>query len=96
VVHSSLELTLYLSWLDETPTGRIITRMTKDIGSVDSSISFAFAGLAEITSTLIVRLAGPLIFTPLLIFPAIVVLAAGLSLGRIYMKAQLSVKREQS
>jgi len=70
--------------------------MTKDIGSVDSSISFAFAGLAEVTSTLIVRLAGPLIFTPLLIFPATVVLAAGLLLGRIYMKAQLSVKREQS
>jgi len=83
-------------WLDETPTGRILTRMTKDISSVDSSLSVTFAGLVEVISTLIVRLVGPLIFTPLLIFPALVVLAAGLLLGRIYMKAQLSVKREQS
>lgn len=37
-----------------------------------------------------------LIFTPIYIFPALVIAAVGAWIGQIYVSAQLSVKREMS
>ena len=50
----------------------------------------------EITVFLLTKLLSVIIFTPLFIIPSIVIAAIGGTLGNIYMKAQLSVKRELS
>lgn len=45
---------------------------------------------------MLVKFIAVAIYTPLFIILGVVVTAAGCLLGQIYMKAQLSVKREQS
>ena len=45
---------------------------------------------------LILKMMGVVVFTPVFLFPALVVAAGGVISGNIYMKAQLPVKREMS
>jgi ABC-type transport system involved in cytochrome bd biosynthesis fused ATPase/permease subunit len=82
--------------LDETPASRIIARCTQDIASIDGSIAQTFAAVVELALCMFVRLMGPVIFTPLFLIPGIVVAALGVYIGNIYLKAQMSVKREMS
>ena len=52
--------------------------------------------LMEITVFLLTKILSVVIFSPIFIIPSILVAAIGGTLGNIYMKAQLSVKRELS
>ncbi len=94
----SLETILpyYHSWLDETPAARIISRCTQDIAAVDGSIAQTFAAIVELALCMMVKLAGPVIFTPIFLIPGIFVTVVGVYIGNIYLKAQMSVKREMS
>ncbi len=86
----------YHSWLDETPAARIISRCTQDIAAVDGSIAQTFAAIVELALCMMVKLAGPVIFTPIFLIPGIFVTVVGVYIGNIYLKAQMSVKREMS
>ena len=81
-------------WLDETPTGRIIARCTQDIRAVDGPIPDAVMTLTEIGITLLTKLVVVIIFTPIFLFPSISIAMFGFFLGNLYLRAQLSVKRE--
>ena len=48
------------------------------------------------TSTMITKLGGIVMFSPIFLVAGLVIAAAGGWCGEIYMKAQLSVKREMS
>ncbi|KAF8889981.1 multidrug resistance-associated ABC transporter [Gymnopilus junonius] len=85
-----------LRWLDETPAARIITRCTQDIAAVDSSLPGGFGVTVELLLSMVVRLAGPVIFTPIFFLPGLVIALLGMYLGNFYLKAQMSVKREMS
>ncbi|KAI5124482.1 hypothetical protein M0805_008364 [Coniferiporia weirii] len=85
-----------LRWLDSTPSGRIIARCTQDIRAVDGPVSQTLGWVVELTLTLIMRLVAIVYLTPLFLIPGIVVGALGSWCGQIYIKAQLSVKREMS
>ncbi|THH11785.1 hypothetical protein EW145_g436 [Phellinidium pouzarii] len=85
-----------LRWLDSTPSGRIIARCTQDIRAVDGPISQTLGWVVELTITLIMRMVAVVYFTPIFVFPGIIVGALGSWFGQIYIKAQLSVKREMS
>ncbi|KDR83119.1 hypothetical protein GALMADRAFT_238944 [Galerina marginata CBS 339.88] len=85
-----------LRWLDETPAARIITRCTKDIAAVDSEIPMMFGAVVELLTCMIVKLTGPVIFTPIFLLPGIFIAVLGVYIGNIYLKAQMSVKREMS
>ncbi|KAF8816580.1 P-loop containing nucleoside triphosphate hydrolase protein [Phlegmacium glaucopus] len=85
-----------LRWLDETPTGRIISRCTQDIRAVDGPIPGVVAALTEIGITMLTKLVVIVIFTPIFLFPGIAIAILGASLGNLYLRAQLSVKREMS
>ncbi|KAF8963043.1 multidrug resistance-associated ABC transporter [Flammula alnicola] len=85
-----------LRWLDETPTARIISRFTQDVGKVDGPIAEGFLSLSTIGMTVITNIGVILIFTPIFLFPGLAVAALGLYLGNIYLKAQLSAQREMS
>ncbi|KAF9075994.1 hypothetical protein BDP27DRAFT_1380610 [Rhodocollybia butyracea] len=72
-------------WLDETPTSRIITRATQDIGSVcDFSILLLF------------KIGALVVFTPMFIIPSAILAGLGIWVGSVYLNAQSSVKREMS
>jgi hypothetical protein len=48
----------------------------------------------EVGITMAVKLAGPVIFTPIFLLPGILIAVLGVYLGNIYLKAQMSVRRE--
>ena len=61
---------------------------------VDNRFARALEALVGVSVYLILQMMGVVVFTPVFLFPALVVAAGGLISGNIYMKAQLCVKRE--
>ncbi|KAF5327417.1 hypothetical protein D9619_004696 [Psilocybe cf. subviscida] len=85
-----------LRWLDETPASRIIARCTQDMVAVDTSVAGAFLSVIDLGTSMLIKLVGPVIFTPLFLLPGIAIATIGIYIGNIYLKAQISVKREMS
>jgi hypothetical protein len=81
-------------WLDETPTSRIITRCTQDIRAVDGPIAQWTLTLTDYSISVTTKLIAIVFFSPIFLFPAIVIAIIGAGLANFYLKAQLSVKRE--
>jgi len=82
------------SWLDETPASRIITRCTQDIASIDGWLSVMLSSVVSLSISMIVKLGGPVFFSPIFLIPGVFIAVLGMYLGNIYLKAQMSVKRE--
>ncbi|KAF9525551.1 multidrug resistance-associated ABC transporter [Crepidotus variabilis] len=94
LVHSLLNSTL--RWLDETPASRMITRCTQDMAAIDIQLTWCLNGLVSLLVGMVVKLSGPVFYTPIFILPGIFIAVVGSYIGNIYLKAQMSVKREQS
>ncbi|KAI0775462.1 ABC transporter type 1, transmembrane domain-containing protein [Irpex lacteus] len=100
VIHSQLVTKLLGStfrWLDVTPTSRVIARCTQDMQSIDGQVANMFNYLGswrdsehdhEVRRRCYIHAS----FHP----PSIFIAIAGGWLGNVYIKAQLSVKREMS
>jgi len=85
-----------LRWLDTTPTSRVIARCTQDIRAVDDPISYGLGSMVEITISMLIKFGAVVLLTPTFVIPGVFVATLGFLGGQIYMKAQLSVKREMS
>ncbi|KAK7694256.1 hypothetical protein QCA50_001436 [Cerrena zonata] len=85
-----------LRWLDRTPVSRIITRCSQDIQEIDGEIPVMMMQWFDVTFIIIVKLVAVVLLSPIFIIPGIVLIIAGVSLGHVYMRAQLPVKRESS
>ncbi|KAG1769620.1 hypothetical protein EDD22DRAFT_868510 [Suillus occidentalis] len=85
-----------LRWLDTTPTSRVITRCTQDIRAIDGPFAQGIGWVVELSLTMIVKLGAVVTMTPVFLVPGLFIGLLGGWIGRIYMKAQLSVKREMS
>lgn len=85
-----------LRWLDETPISRIITRMTNDIDSVDGGLMQWTEGVQNLALIMVVDLISAVLFVPLFTLPGLFIAILGTWVGSLYLKAQLSVKREMS
>ncbi|PBK77153.1 hypothetical protein ARMSODRAFT_949046 [Armillaria solidipes] len=85
-----------LRWLDTTPTSRVITRCTQDIRALDGPVTMWFMYVVEISVTMLIKFVAVVIVTPFFLFPSVIVALAGAWCGQVYIKAQLSVKREMS
>ncbi|KAL7281057.1 hypothetical protein ACG7TL_004359 [Trametes sanguinea] len=99
LIHSRLVASVLgttLRWLDVTPTSRIIARCTADIQAIDTIIPRSILGVLETTVFVFVRIAAASLIVPIFVVPSAIVGWAGAWLGRIYLKAQLCVKREMS
>ncbi|KAF9555324.1 multidrug resistance-associated ABC transporter [Agrocybe pediades] len=94
LINSVLRSTM--RWLDETPTARIIARCTQDIRAVDTILPQHLIWLVDLTNEFLTKLGAVVLFSPFFSLPAFGMGAAGLFLGNLYLKAQLSVKRETS
>ncbi|CAG7846211.1 ATP-binding cassette transporter abc4 Short=ABC transporter abc4; AltName: Full=ATP-energized glutathione S-conjugate pump abc4; AltName: Full=Glutathione S-conjugate-transporting ATPase abc4 [Serendipita indica DSM 11827] len=98
-IHDQLITSIFaatLRWLDTTPVGRIISRFTVDIRAIDGQISGMLSDWLEITITMLVKLGAVVVRTPVFVLPGLLVGGLGSWLGNMYIKAQLSVKREMS
>jgi len=85
-----------LRWLDVTPTSRVINRCTQDITAVDSHIPNIFLQFTELTMFMITRFIAVILVAPAALIPGIFVTIVGGTFGQVYLKAQLSIKREMS
>ncbi|CAE6487644.1 unnamed protein product [Rhizoctonia solani] len=85
-----------LRWLDSTPVGRIVSRFTQDIRSVDETLPLHLESFVNITYSMCSSFLVVIIFSPHFMVPGITILAGGFWIGRIYIRSQLSVKREMS
>jgi ABC-type multidrug transport system fused ATPase/permease subunit len=99
IIHKCLTDSLMAAtfrWLDVTPTSRIIARCTQDIQSIDGplvQISSQFIATFVMGVSRLITIA---ISTPIFVVPGFVIGAIGVMFGQIYIKAQLSIKRERS
>ncbi|TFK19880.1 ATP-binding cassette transporter [Coprinopsis marcescibilis] len=110
VLHSQLVraiLSTTLRWLDTTPISRIITRFTQDtqavwpsatnlIIAVDGTVTSALWFLSEASILMLVKLGAVVALTPAFLVPGILGALLGAWIGQVYMRAQLSAKREMS
>ncbi|KAK7058408.1 hypothetical protein VNI00_002042 [Paramarasmius palmivorus] len=85
-----------LRWLDTTPVSRVIARCTQDTRAVDGPVAQNLQWLSELTVMLIVKFLAVIAVTPIFLLPGGFITMLGLICGQIYIKAQLSVKREMS
>ncbi|KAJ1305460.1 hypothetical protein OPQ81_000470 [Rhizoctonia solani] len=85
-----------LRWLDSTPVGRVIARFTQDIRSVDETLPLQLESFVSITYSMCSSFVIVIIFSPQFMMPGIIILAGGVWVGHIYIRSQLSVKREMS
>ncbi|KAL1937768.1 hypothetical protein VTO73DRAFT_12921 [Trametes versicolor] len=98
-IHNTLVksvLSSTLRWLDKTPTSRIITRCTQDIQCIDGPLANHLGWVIELSVSMIMKFLAVISFSPIFTIPGAIVAALGGWCGQIYMKAQLSVKREMS
>ncbi|KAF7352122.1 ATP-binding cassette transporter [Mycena venus] len=85
-----------LRWLDITPASRVIARFTADINAVDGPILNVFAGFCHVTISMITSFGAVVFLTPLFSIPGVLAAIIGGTFGQLFIKAQLSVKRESS
>ncbi|KAH9041241.1 hypothetical protein EDB85DRAFT_2139914 [Lactarius pseudohatsudake] len=85
-----------LRWLDTTPTSRVTTRVTQDIRALDGPVADAFVWVIDISVAMLIKFVAVVYFTPAFSVPGISIAVLGAWLGRIYMKAQIAIKREMS
>ncbi|KAJ8084403.1 hypothetical protein PM082_003172 [Marasmius tenuissimus] len=85
-----------LRWIDTTPISRIITRFTQDIRVVDGPLITTLKFFGDITAKLAVKFFAVVALTPIFFLPGIGIAAAGMLCGQIYIKSQMSIKREMS
>ena len=100
ILHSQLLESVFTAtfrWLDVTPVGRIITRCTQDISSVDQELeSFAFM-LMRLTIALLAFFVSAVLMAGWYAFiPGILLALLGGFLGIVYLKCQLCIRREMS
>ncbi|KAI0068079.1 P-loop containing nucleoside triphosphate hydrolase protein [Artomyces pyxidatus] len=85
-----------LRWLDTTPTSRVIARCTQDIHAVDTDVAESFLDVATLFINMAIKLVAIVILTPIFLLPGVLLAVMGIWCARVYMKAQISVKREMS
>lgn len=64
--------------------------------AVDGQVSEYFSYVMELSGSMLLKLCAVVIMSPLFLAPGVIVFLFGGWCGQIYMKAQLSVKREMS
>ncbi|KAJ7461841.1 hypothetical protein B0H11DRAFT_117745 [Mycena galericulata] len=85
-----------LRWLDITPASRVIARFTADITAVDGPILNVFLGFIVVTLSIVFSFGAVVLLTPLFSVPGVLAAIIGGAVGQLFIKAQLSVKRESS
>ncbi|KAJ7436833.1 P-loop containing nucleoside triphosphate hydrolase protein [Mycena latifolia] len=85
-----------LRWLDITPVSRVIARFTTDISTVDGVTIEVFSSFIQDTISIFISFGAVVLLTPLFSVPGVLAAIIGGALGQMFVKAQLSVKRETS
>jgi hypothetical protein len=63
---------------------------------VDGPVSNSFCWFIEISATMLLKFFAVVYLTPIFSVPGVAIAVLGAWLGRVYMKAQIAIKREMS
>jgi len=63
---------------------------------VDGEVSNAFCSFIDISGIMLIKFVAVAYFTPVFSVPGVGIAVLGAWLGRVYMKAQIAIKREMS
>ncbi len=85
-----------MRFLDQTPTGRLIARFAKDIGTIDGRFTNLWQGFSELSVTLSMKFVLLVYLVPIFGPIGLVIAIVGFCVGELYVHGQLSVKREMS
>ena len=99
IIHEKLVVSIMrttLRWLDKTPTSRIIARCTDDMRELDGGVAVTTDHLVQISVSMMLKILAVVSFSPIFMIPSILVAFGGYICASVFMKAQLSVKREMS
>ncbi|KIP03522.1 hypothetical protein PHLGIDRAFT_534840 [Phlebiopsis gigantea 11061_1 CR5-6] len=99
IIHKILVDTILrstLRWLDKTPTSRIIARCTQDIASIDDRVAFGLNSVIFNVIDIALKFCAVILLSPAFSLPAIFLIVASACVSKLYMNAQLAVKREMS
>jgi ABC-type multidrug transport system fused ATPase/permease subunit len=99
IIHDRLTssvLSTTFRWLDTTPSSRILARCTQDIQSIDGPLVRMSNHFIAMLVMCLSRLVAIMFSAPIFAIPAGVIGVIGAAIGQVYIKAQLSVKRERS
>ncbi|KAL7413558.1 P-loop containing nucleoside triphosphate hydrolase protein [Mrakia frigida] len=99
VIHKKLLTSVFsatLRWLDMTPQGRIVSRFTRDMRSIDGEFTELTSAVLDMGITLVVKLAGITFVVPWFSAAGLVLVLFGSAIAELYIHAQLSCKREMS
>ncbi|GJE86639.1 multidrug resistance-associated ABC transporter [Phanerochaete sordida] len=98
-IHAKLVTSLLAStfrWLDVTPISRVTTRCTQDVQAIDNQVPRLLGAFVHMVITSLIKVGAIVLFTPVFLLPAVFIAGLGGFLGQVFIKAQLSVKREMS
>lgn len=100
IIHDQLIKSVFTStfrWLDITPVGRITTRCTQDMNTIDDQLSLFARMFISITINLICLFFSSVVMAGwYALISGLTVFILGGTLGRIYLKCQISTRREMS
>lgn len=81
------------SWLDRTPTGRILNRFTSDFDAIDSSLADGLGFFLTMCFQLFAIIIAGVTVSPYIILVAAVLLPISVNVARLYLPAARDVKR---
>jgi len=82
-----------MSWFEEMPTGRILSRLSSDLGTVDLHLPHSLDNAVQLTFTVVVMLVTICIFAPLVAFAGIFVSVFYGVLGVLVDRTNREIKR---
>lgn len=66
------------------------------LGTVDDQVGRLMGVFVEMAAAMLLKLAAVMLYSPIFAIPGVIMAVVGSWVGQMYLKAQLSVKREQS
>ncbi|KAI0085657.1 multidrug resistance-associated ABC transporter [Irpex rosettiformis] len=94
LINSVLHATM--RWLDTTPTSRITTRCTQDIASIDGPVIIYIHSFLDCLFDSVTKFIGVIVMSPIFAIPGAILGLLGCWIGDLFIRAQLSIKREMS
>jgi len=85
-----------MRWHDSTPTGRMLNRFSKDIETVDASLGSSLQAVNSSMATFFASVVTVIFFSPLFIFPAVIIGYVYYKLGVGYLNTGRDLRRMES
>ncbi|KAH6672787.1 ATP-binding cassette transporter abc1 [Plectosphaerella plurivora] len=82
-----------LSWYEKVPVGRVINRFSRDMNSIDSSISGQLQRFLDNAQGILFRLGAISSIMPIFVVPAAVTCSVGVIVGEMYTRTAVTIKK---